>query len=465
MALSHSWDEDRGEWVPRELVQGKVAFPTWPTYYRLKALEEEMAKAAGVEQSEDGTFVSASLEVGVLEAIAHIEKVCDVQLDLAVRVVPLTRVVGGGDKHYVNAERGQSTCAHTFPCNKCLCPKAKFGYLEESKAYPLRTAALACQLAHVWDVEKQGPFKCKGCNVTFTTQAQLAKTKPSPTKAAAHALDHYGQRWGCTPILPIEHADHPDCILHLLLNVVCSLVDHTLLANLLKSQEEEMLKTLHEECGVYIKAKHVKATSKSGNARAPEKPTIIGREALSLLEKFDVCVDKLGDGLPPGKGDHISLIAWESTRSLWVTLSDPDFQDDGPGGANRAHKASEVQEQAEIFFNAFLQVATPEAVTTYMHDLVCHIPSQVLAFGDLRLYSQEGLEHMHHMRKEDTKRCTNHRSKLGRDAKGKGMGVSMLTQGMKSDKVRQKLCREVPLPPSDTEMRARKRINAMPPVE
>eukprot|EP00899_Mesostigma_viride_P025275 jgi/Mesvir1/5932/Mv00699-RA.1 len=376
MALSHSWDEDRGQWVPRELVQGKVAFPTWPTYYRLKALEEEMAKAAGVEQSEDGTFVSASLEVGVLEAIAHIEKVCDVQLDLAggfdiqiqvdgahltrgtrqativanitpsdphlklkmkaqspfglcavavykgcdskhdvlqgaftrvlgeldtitknhdivlhdsLRVVPLTRVGGGGDKHYVNAERGQSTCAHTFPCNKCLCPKAKFGYLEESKALP----ALACQLAHVWDVEKQGPFKCKGCNVTFTTQAQLAnKTKPSPTKAAAHALDHYGQRWGCTPILPIEHADHPDCILHLLLNVVCSLVDHTLLANLLKSQEEEMLKTLHEECGVYIKAKHVKATSKSGNARAPEKPTIIGREALSLLEKFDVCVDK-----------------------------------------------------------------------------------------------------------------------------------------------------------------------------
>eukprot|EP00899_Mesostigma_viride_P025276 jgi/Mesvir1/5933/Mv00700-RA.1 len=195
MALSHSWDEDRGQWVPRELVQGKVAFPTWPTYYRLKALEEEMAKAAGVEQSEDGTFVSASLEVGVLEAIAHIEKVCDVQLDLA---------------------------------------------------------------------------------------------------------------------------------------------------------EEEMLKTLHEECGVYIKAKHVKATSKSGNARAPEKPTIIGREALSLLEKFD---------------------------------------DDGPGGANRAHKASEVQEQAEIFFNAFLQVATPEAVTTYMHDLVGHIPSQVLAFGDLRLYT------------------------------------------------------------------------------
>eukprot|EP00899_Mesostigma_viride_P004663 jgi/Mesvir1/14198/Mv09652-RA.1 len=194
-----------------------VAFPTWPTYYRLKALEDEMAKAAGVEQSEDGTFVSASLE-----------------------------------------------------------------------------------------------------------------------------------------------------------------------------QEEEMLKTLHEECGVYIKAKHVKATSKSGNARAPEKPTIIGREALSLLEKFDVCVDKLGEGLPPGKGPQ----NWGPAPLL-------------SGGAGT------------------------------------HAP-----------HAQGGHQALHQPP-----------FKLGRDAKGKGMGVSMLTQGMKADKVRQKSCREVPLPLSDTEMRARKRINAMPPVE
>eukprot|EP00899_Mesostigma_viride_P013289 jgi/Mesvir1/21961/Mv08200-RA.1 len=464
MSLSHTWDEERGEWVPRELVKG-VPFPEWPTNYELHKLDDEIAKAKGMEQNEDGTFVSASLEAGVLEAITHIEKVCDVQLDLAggfdiqiqvdgahltrgcsqttiaanitpsdphlklmvkaqspfnlcavavykgcdsnhdvlkgaftrtlgelitimkdkgiflpdaLRVVPLTRVIGGGDKHYVNAERGQSTCAHTFPCNKCLCPKAKFGYLEESKKYPLRTTTIACQLAHVWDVEKQGPFKCVGCKVTFTTQAQLASTRPSPTKAAAHALDHYGQRWGCTPILPIEHDDHPDCILHLLLNVVCSLVDHTLLANLLKSQEEEMLKTLHEECGVYLKAKHVKATSKSATARAPEKPNIIGREAISLLQKYETCV---------------------------------------------------------------------------------------LKFGDLRLLSQEGLEHMHSVRKTEAKACTNHRSKLGPDAKGKNMAVGMLMQGMKADKVRQHLSKKVPLPPSDTEMRARKRIAAVPPAE
>eukprot|EP00899_Mesostigma_viride_P002245 jgi/Mesvir1/12020/Mv00317-RA.1 len=283
----------------------------------------------------------------------------------ALRVVPLTRVIGGGDKHYVNAERGQSTCAHTFPCNKCLCPKAKFGYLEESKKYPLRTTTIACQLAHVWDIEKQGPFKCIGCNVKFTTQAQLASTRPSPTKAAAHALDHYGQRWGCTPILPIEHDDHPDCILHLLLNVVCSLVDHTLLANLLKSQEEEMLKTLHEECGVYLKAKHVKATSKSATARAPEKPNI------------------------------------------------------------------------------------------------------VLKFGDLRLFSQEGLEHMHSVRKTEAKACTNHRSKLGTDAKlGQEHGGGHVDARHEGGQGQATPVQEGGTPPySDTEMRARKRIAAMPPAE
>eukprot|EP00899_Mesostigma_viride_P003377 jgi/Mesvir1/1303/Mv03766-RA.1 len=83
MSLSHTWDEERGEWVPRELVKG-VPFPEWPTNYELHKLDDEIAKAKGMEQNEYGTFVSASLEAGVLlEAITHIEKVCDVQLDLA----------------------------------------------------------------------------------------------------------------------------------------------------------------------------------------------------------------------------------------------------------------------------------------------------------------------------------------------------------------------------------------------
>eukprot|EP00899_Mesostigma_viride_P021230 jgi/Mesvir1/29108/Mv18414-RA.1 len=65
----------------------------------------------------------------------------------------------------------------------------------------------------------------------------------------------------------------------------------TIMAWMHKGEEAEMLKVLHDEMGVFIKEKYVKAPSKNASAKAVEKPHVIGREAETLLDKFHLCVN------------------------------------------------------------------------------------------------------------------------------------------------------------------------------
>eukprot|EP00899_Mesostigma_viride_P018442 jgi/Mesvir1/2659/Mv16264-RA.1 len=380
------------------------------------------------------------------------------------RRVPVVRMLGGGDKAYVNAERGQAGCSHQYPCNKCTCPKAKFGDLEASKHFSPRTVQLARELAHDVQVDPTAPFKCPSphCGKVFHTQAELRATEPrNESKAGQHARDHFGQKWGCTPLLPVEHCEHPTCLLHCLLNNVCALLDRTIMARMHKGEEAEMLKVLHDEMGVFIKEKYVKAPSKNASAKAVEKPHVIGREAETLLDKFHLCVNIVcqhnADEDAESHVDREELTrVWQGLKDVWEALC--DFDDDGPGGPKREAKAAEVEELAATYVASFISFTAPEHVTTYMHDLVAHIPSQIRELGDLRLFSGEALEHLHHVNKVTYAHRSNKRVKTGTDKRGRAMGVGALAQSMHAGMVRQELAHRLCMPLSYAEQRARKRM-------
>eukprot|EP00899_Mesostigma_viride_P016558 jgi/Mesvir1/24903/Mv19492-RA.1 len=164
----------------------------------------------------------------------------------------------------------------------------------------------------------------------------------------------------------------------------------TIMARMHKGEEAEMLKVLHDEMGVFIKEKYVKAPSKNASAKAVEKPHVIGREAETLLDKFHLCVDIVcqhnADEDAESHVDREELTrVWQGLKDVWEALC--DFDDDGPGGPKREAKAAEVEELAATYVASFISFTAPEHVTTYMHDLVAHIPSQIRELGDLRLFS------------------------------------------------------------------------------
>eukprot|EP00899_Mesostigma_viride_P013292 jgi/Mesvir1/21964/Mv08203-RA.1 len=204
----------------------------------------------------------------------------------------------------------------------------------------------------------------------------------------------------------------------------------TIMARMHKGEEAEMLKVLHDEMGVFIKEKYVKAPSKNASAKAVEKPHVIGREAETLLDKFHLCVNIVcqhnADEDAESHVDREELTrVWQGLKDVWEALC--DFDDDGPGGPKREAKAAEVEELAATYVASFISFTAPEHVTTYMHDLVAHIPSQIRELGDLRLFSGEALEHLHHVNKVTYAHRSNKRVKTGTDKRGRAMGVGART--------------------------------------
>eukprot|EP00899_Mesostigma_viride_P024488 jgi/Mesvir1/5223/Mv15352-RA.1 len=130
---------------------------------------------------------------------------------------------GGGDAVAVTAAQGLSGPSSLHPCPLCMTAKKDFGCT--GKVHTPRTLLGMQQMAHSYCPDPWTNWTCPACKVTFTSKKDLLASAPTSDKARTdHAQKHFGQKHGCEPLLKEEPENIVPCTLHLLLNVVMTLI-------------------------------------------------------------------------------------------------------------------------------------------------------------------------------------------------------------------------------------------------
>jgi hypothetical protein len=84
------------------------------------------------------------------------------------------------------------------------------------------------------------------------------------------------------------------------------------------------------------------------------------------------------------------------------------FEDDGKKGEVRESFAKEIEVLARDFLYKWVALVG-KTQHLYIHLLMHHLPDMIREFGDLRLYSSQGLEHCNKFRKRFLHSNTNHK--------------------------------------------------------
>ena len=119
-----------------------------------------------------------------------------------------------------------------------------------------------------------------------------------------------------------------------------------------------------------------------------------------------------------GSNNHLlGCAAWDA---FWLFYEELVVNrcDDGDQASIDGH-ADKLQNLAEIFVDKFIDAATAEAVTPYMHTMLADIPRLVREHGSLVKFSSQGVERLHQW----VKFITQHRSnKQAKDVAGSVLG-------------------------------------------
>ena len=92
-----------------------------------------------------------------------------------------------------------------------------------------------------------------------------------------------------------------------------------------------------------------------------------------------------------GSNNHLlGCAAWDA---FWLFYEELVVNDDDQASIDR--HADKLQNLAEIFVDKFIDAATAEAVTPYMHTMLADIPRLVREHGSLVKFSSQGVERLH----------------------------------------------------------------------
>ena len=149
-------------------------------------------------------------------------------------------------------------------------------------------------------------------------------------------------------------------------------------------------------------------------AAAVKKHNFNGAAAMKLLvnskELADIIHESSGDA--SAKSDS-ARAAELQCRNLWRqfirfwTATTTDFDD--ASEVEQHTQANKIEAEALAFIELWNNSAGKNR-SLYMHYILVHVPDQVRAFGDLRPYSGQGLEHLHSIFKKLLFTNTNRRN-------------------------------------------------------
>lgn len=302
----------------------------------------------------------------------------------------------GGDLKFIlgTIGSGGASCGH--PCGQCEVPASDLCStdLEELKKIKKRTVRDLKLYSHTAVGEV-----CPVCRVKIK-EVDLDSVSESVQKK--HMREHFGVKLGRAPLTDIEPKNHIICLLHVLLRLISNLWQATVVPFLTDSNTDALLAFL-QRIGVEIPKRKLAKVGKSFDlynlAAAVKKHNFNGAAAMKLLVNSNELCDIMhkSSGEASAKSDS-ARAAELQCRNLWRqfirfwTATATDFDD--ASEVEQHTQADKIEAEALAFIELWNNSAGRNR-SLYMHYILVHLPDQVRAFGDLRPYSGQGLEHLH----------------------------------------------------------------------
>jgi hypothetical protein len=308
--------------------------------------------------------------------------------------------VGGGDGMWIQSCIGlqQGYSGNYACCPYCLVPGQA---IHETSPFAKRTLHMAYRCAHMFHPSAPTtPFVCDGCNVTFSTQAEIDATKPRTDSAMGKfKRTHFGWTFGTAPCLDIDPQYLFVCTLHLKLNIGKLLFKY-IISETMSAKDATNLVPVLKSLDINVTPPGAVTT----DARMSVKSARLnGREVNSFLENVDSLLDVLHSST---SHRQLSLQAVDYFIMVYNTLTDPERM-------TSKERVERVREEGKRFHDHMTSWLKDDGVTYYVHHLLHHIPDQIALLPDdfpFHLTSGSALEAQNGITKRVVRRhCNNNR--------------------------------------------------------
>jgi hypothetical protein len=186
------------------------------------------------------------------------------------------------------------------------------------------------------------------------------------------------------------------------------------------------------------------ATEKNVFRGGLQKHSFIGRECKILLSHYKSIIDMVSPPISLSQDvkrhSRRDSALWQSLSDVWEALHRE--WDNVDSTEERESVANQVRIRAADFCRQFHKATS--GGTYYSHILVAHMPDFIRRFGDLSLFSSQGVEHLHKIRKELLHNKSNKRA-VGTDKNGRKMTKGRTAQSMQALIVGQHVRQQLPI--------------------
>lgn len=326
------------------------------------------------------------------------------------------RLCAGGDLSNITDMHAIAGCNASHPCYLCEIRKEDCCSTDPVilAAAPRRTLSSIRLMSH----RQLGT--CTGCGMeivqvvtnplTQMSQSKMGDKAPTKAKwpAAVKALNktwpqmHPGIVYGHSPPINLEPWEWVICVLHLNLRIVGAMFVHLVVSNIGKCasmpQQKEAFMELFKMAGIYMKER--KLDRKNDIDKSWEgKFSFAGAEAEKVMRVYPQMLEII---YPKAARETDSAVALAYTKAMnafkqWEVVWGLLNKDLGPD--TRGARADELQSASTAFVDLWVK-AHKKTQGLYLHMLASHIGEMYLAFGDLRPFQAQGLEHCHSKRKQ-----------------------------------------------------------------
>ena len=277
----------------------------------------------------------------------------------------LLQHVGGGDGMWIQACLGMQQCySSIYCCPYCLVHK---NCLHETTKSEPRTLEMAYRCTHTAEL----PFTCDGCHETFTTEAEVADSKPIGESAnATYRRKHYGWNFGTAPCLDLEPIELLACSLHLKLAIGRKLFSYSV-TECLNEKRADFPLLLSTLKNIGIKTEPGGTSTK--DVKMALRTTLLGGAEVNA---FFIHVDTILDILDPvvEHRQHVTT-AVDHFYDVYEVLTDPK-------PITAIDRSQRVKHLGLVFFDHIKIWIGDGGINYYMHHLISHIPDQILSLPD-----------------------------------------------------------------------------------
>jgi hypothetical protein len=329
--------------------------------------------------------------------------------------------VGGGDALWINDIMGLSGFACKCKCNYCEQSSDDFGDLNKNGV--MRTYVRACHAAHMPSSDQDFPFECPFCTekvngkqvpLKFTKERWEAHHKVVRTESQLkiHARGHAGQQHSKTPLFRgMDHSEHPECVLHLLIAIAGTMYKHAVMINVKEIDVATAMNNfIHQTLHIYIRP--VKVVPDMEVQDLIKKPSFVGGEAKKAIEHLSDLLKIVNNGEPLTALQDKQLEARDQFFKVYNRIAERLEDPQNPQERDAKARAVQtlltgdgltVESLHDSFFYKYKKAfGSGPAVTYYVHTLVKHLTQHIRDIpADIMTLSGQGLEHCNKLRKAD----------------------------------------------------------------